>query len=249
MEDKILYLFIDESGDLTFSPKGGSKYFLLTCVSTLTPLEGRGAIAALTLGHKYELMAQGRANGSYSASAHPQSLRDKIFDCISGIKDFEVDCIVAQKNKANWALYESFDIKPGKTGDGFKLLTKKNQERFYMRVSETLLKYLLKRYLVLRKNQEIKKVVVIFSAIFNNDKQESIKKHLKQLFNEQLGIIPHIVFRPAQEDPNCQIADYCGWAIFTKWEHESSELRPYNAIKDKIKNEFPMFRRGEKTFY
>ena len=52
----------------------------------------------------------------------------------------------------------------------------------------------------------------------------------------------HIYFHATKSDLNCQIADYCGWAIGIKWER--GELRSYDLIKHHIQSEFPIFAKG-----
>ena len=53
------------------------------------------------------------------------------------------------------------------------------------------------------------------------------------------------VMWPAESTPCLQVADYCSWAIYRKWEREDTKF--YNLIEDKIRTEFDLF--GRETRY
>lgn len=237
MRNKVLYIFMDESGNFDFSSKG-TKYFVLTCISTTKPLRGRNKFLSL----KYELLAKGINQEHFHTTEDKQDVRNQVFLLFKELGDFEIDSVIAQKNKVNWSLYEDFDVKKKRVGFKFKM--KKVEERLYKQVSETLLQYVIRRYV---KSLNIGKVIIVLSALFTKRKQEFVKKHLKAYFKESYGKIPYIYFHQVKSDVNCQIADYCGWAVYVKWEKE--ELRPHNLISNKIKSEFDIFKPGETIYY
>ena len=239
MNQNVLYIFIDESGDFNFSPTG-SKYFVLTSISTLNPLKDRGNFLNL----RYDLLKEGVNQEFFHATEDKQFVRDKVFQLINQLKDFEIDCVIAQKNKVNWSLYIEPDA--WEEAGHIHLKMEKVEEKFYKQISETLLQYIIRRYVKFRK-WGIEKVIIVLGAIFTKRKQEYITKYLKSYFKENFQKIPYVYFHRVNADINCQIADYCGWAIFIKWER--NELRPYNQIKGKIKSEFSIFERGETIYY
>lgn len=51
--DDCLFIFIDESGNFDFSPKG-SKYFILTSISSLVPTQNRESFLKL----RYKLLSE-----------------------------------------------------------------------------------------------------------------------------------------------------------------------------------------------
>ena len=55
------------------------------------------------------------------------------------------------------------------------------------------------------------------------------------------------VMWPAESTPCLQVADYCSWAIFRKWEY--ADVSWYNSIRDKIRTEFDLFRMEKRHFY
>jgi len=240
LENKTLFIFIDESGNFDFSPKG-TKYFVLTCISTINPFENRDSFLNL----KYKLLGEGINEEYFHATEDKQDVRNQMFSLIGKLNDFGVDSVIAQKNKVNWSLYEALDVckKPA----NFKFKIRKVQERFYKQISETLLQYVIRRYTQYRKNLNIEKIIIVLGALFSNYKQEFIKKYLKSYFKENFQKTPYIYFHQVKTDINCQIADYFGWAIFVKWERR--EMRSYNQIQNKINSEFDIFEKGDGTIY
>jgi hypothetical protein len=124
MNQNTLYIFIDESGNFDFSPMG-TKYFALTCISTLNPLENR--INLLDL--KYKLLRAGVDQEFFRASEDKQPVRDEVFHLIEELDDFEIDSVIAQKNKTNFSLYEDIDVRPKPVG-GFFLKQEKQRRDF-----------------------------------------------------------------------------------------------------------------------
>lgn len=51
----------------------------------------------------------------------------------------------------------------------------------------------------------------------------------------------------ADSDTGLQIADYCGWAIYRKW--EIADTRSHRLIAPKISSEFDLFSRGSQHHY
>ena len=95
---KILYLFVDESGNFDFSP-GGTKYFVLTVLSTTAPFD----IGAPLLKLRYDLLpnyacgSSMEEEGYFHASEDSQEVRNKVFSVISQIDHpIRVDSIIAQ---------------------------------------------------------------------------------------------------------------------------------------------------------
>lgn len=240
---KTLFLFIDESGNFDFTPKG-TKYFVLTCIATTEPVNQRDEFLSL----KYELLGEDIEQEYFHATEDKQKVRDAVFSLIEKLKDFEVHSVVAQKNKVNWSLYEETDLRVNDDGKGFKFTKKQVEEKIYRQLGETLTSWVFKRYRDFKKVENIYKIIIIFDTLFNKTKQELVKKHLKIYFKQKFAKVPYVYFYQGKSDINCQIADYCGWAVFIKWER--NELRPYQKIKDdKIKSEFDIFKMGEITYY
>lgn len=232
--NNVLYIFIDESGNFDFSPNG-SKYFVLTAVSTMNPLHKRVKFSEL----RYDLLTQSVDQEFFHATEDVQTTRDKVFGLIQNqVDDVTVDSVIAQKNKAHFSLYSQQYVKVDRT-IGFT----KQENEFYRIIGQTLLRYILTRH----KQTTLSQVVIVLSSIFTKNKMRIVTKALKTYLKQYAKYPFHIYFHCSQADINSQIADYCGWAIYVKYER--GEVRPYNQIKAKIKSEFDIFHRGTTEWY
>jgi len=226
---RTLFIFIDESGNFDFSPKG-TKYFILSAVSTLNPL-GKEKLEEI----KYDLMKDGTNLEYFHATEDKQVVRNKVYSFIENLKDIEIDSVIAQKNKTNPSLYVSIKKKKPKKG-----------EKLYTLALQTLLQYIFRRY---NSSAKVDQVVIVLSSIFDVNKRELIKKtikiYLKQIFSNPF----YLYFHQNRSDKNTQIADYCCWAIYRKW--TDGEIRPYSAVNkgNKIKSEFDIFKTGKTIYY
>lgn len=226
MSSKTLYLFIDESGNFDFSP-GGTKYFILTALSTTGP----HSIGSPLLGLRYELLPNysgGRAleeNGYFHAAEDAQSVRDSVFSTImKNGEDMRVDAVIAQKNKANPRFHTQ-------------------QLGLYQKMGEALLNYTFNRAVWGKYDH----VVLVFSSLFDRKKRGILKQTFKSLI-KTLATKPYsLYFHDSKFDLCNQAADYFGWALYRKW--ESLDERSYVLIKDLVKSEFAIFNKGRTEYY
>ena len=160
MNDKTLYLFVDESGNFDFSPNG-TKYFVLSCLCTFLPVQERERIMDL----RYSILGDGTDQEYFHATEDSQTVRDKVFNIIKNLKDeFEIHSVIAHKNKANPALYREEYQKRGKK------IQRIVGAEFYQRNCRTLLQYVFNR----PKFQQTEKIVVVLGSIFTREKQSLI---------------------------------------------------------------------------
>jgi len=226
---RTLFIFIDESGNFDFSPKG-TKYFILSAVSTLNPL-GKERLEEI----KYDLMKNGTNLEYFHATEDKQVVRNQVYNFIENLENIEIDSVIVQKNKTNPSLYISDKKKKSKKG-----------ATLYTIALRTLLQYIFCRY---DNSAKVDQVVIVLSSIFDVSKRELIKKiikiYLKRIFSNPF----YLYFHQNRSDKNTQIADYCCWAIYKKW--TNGEIRPYNAVNkgNKIKSEFDIFKTGKTIYY
>lgn len=231
--DKTLFLFIDESGNFDFTP-GGTKYFVLSCLSTFNPIEEREKLIIL----RYKLLCEGIDQEYFHATEDTQITRDAVFRIITSLSDdIEVHSVIAQKNKANPILYKEEYVKKGRR------IKRVVGAEFYQRLCRTLLQYVFRRSNF--KNTD--KIVVVLGSLFTRDKQSLILKTLKKYLKENFSLPFEIYFHCSQADLNCQLADYVGWAIAIKYER--NEKRSYQLIQEKVKSEYEIFKRGSTVYY
>lgn len=226
MNSKTLYLFIDESGNFDFS-QGGTKYFILTALSTTNP----HSIGSPLLELRYQLLPNysgGRAleeNGYFHAAEDAQSVRDFVFSAIiQNGKDMRVDAVIAQKNKANLRFHTQ-------------------QLELYQMMGKALLKYTFKRAVW----GNYAHVVLIFSSLFDKKKRGILKQTFKSLIKSLAAKPYSSYFHDSKFDICNQAADYFGWAIYRKW--ESSDKRSYVLVRKLVNSEFSIFNKGVREYY
>ncbi len=206
-EPRDLYIFIDESGNIDFSEKG-TRHFVLTAITLDNPLT-----TSSTFNHlKYDLMIEQLWNPlqSFHASEDRQIVRNKVFDFIQSINSLRIYSIIVNKNKFKESeLIES-------------------SEKFYSKINSLLIRNILTQ----ENTTPCKKIIIIVGALMSTNQREFILKSIKQVLKSwsQTPFIIHFI--KSSTDLNCQIADYCSWAIYVK--AERNETRPYEKIKDKI---------------
>jgi hypothetical protein len=84
----------------------------------------------------------------------------------------------------------------------------------------------------------------------DKSQQVALKENLKKRADEVLvpaGIPFTIDHHDSSAHALLQAADYCSWAIYKKW--HSNDLRSYMHIANKIKNEFDLYAKGDRTYY
>ena len=224
-----LYVFIDESGNFDFSPKG-TKYWVLAAVATQSPMSQREKL----MGMRYQLLAEGHDHECFHATEDRQTVRDDAYGIIGQLDDISVHAVYVQKNKAHPSLYE----KPSKGR------TKHKGEDVYSVAARSLLKYVFMRY---GERSDLSEVVVVLGSLFNKTKQGSIKRTLKRELKAHLKKPFHLYFHDGKSDINSQIADYCSWAVYRSVEDE--ELRPFRAVQSRVKTTFDLFARGTAEYY
>jgi hypothetical protein len=233
LDRNTLFLFLDESGNLDFS-RTGSRYWSLTAFCTFHPASWKTEFLDLL----YSLADDSQGQECFHAAEDKQVVRDSVFQLINGLTAFnEIQCVIAEKAKTNPSLYSKRRMKQG------KFIKEKDESPFYRAVCKALLRYVFS----CRQFGDAQKIVIILSSIFDKAKQGAIRGALAKELKEQAKVPFLIYFHSNKVDLNCQIADYCGWAIFRKWERQDE--RSYALIKHMVKNEFDMFARGTLRYY
>lgn len=215
-----LFLFLDEAGDFTFTPQA-SQWLVFTCLSTTQP----AAIAREFAELRYDLFRQGSQLDRFHAAEDKQAVRDRVFNLLSANTEYQLDAEVVEKRKAIPYL-QSYGL--------------------YSRIYRDLLRYVLRRQNWL----ELDSLQVICDTVPLKEKRKAIEGELKfkvkQLMSKRRKPY-YVVFHSSAAHPFLQAADYCGWAIFRKWERD--DLRSYNLIKSSMRSEWDVFRSGTTYYY
>lgn len=186
------YIFLDESGNFDFS-RNGSRYFVLTGVSLRRPFLMLQALDA----YKHDLLESGR-NIEYFHCAHDRKdVRSQVFDLITAhIDRLRVDCLVTEKSTVEAKL--------------------RQDTRFYPR----MLGYLLKKILHAELAYGTQEFIVITDSIPLHNRRHAIAKAVKNTLTDMLPDTKEyrIMHHSSRSHYGLQVADYCCWAIFRKWE-------------------------------
>ena len=209
------YIFLDESGNFDFSSRG-SRYFLLTSVSMKRPF-----LAARTMDeYKHDCLEYGLNLEYFHCYRDGRDIRRRVFDLIASHLDgMNIDCLVIEQARTDPALRED--------------------RRFYPELLSHLLKLVLPTEL---KTDGVEKVIVITDTIPVNKKRIAAEKAVRTALR---SVLPprmkyHILHHQSRSHYGLQVADYCCWAIFRKW--QTGERAWYDHIKPAVRNEVEFYR-------
>jgi hypothetical protein len=217
---KTLYVFLDEAGNFDFSPTG-TKYFMLGSIALQRPFGFSAPLSEL----KLDLLEAGLEIERFHATEDKQPTRDKVFEIITrNLSEIRIDSTIVEKRKTGPALRVDC--------------------RFYPELLGYHLRYVLQGYAL----SDFTKVVVITDAIPVSGKRKAIEKAIKGVLATKLprGVDYLVLHHESKSNIGLQVADYCTWAIYRKWDR--GDDRSQRLIASKIQSEFDFFRRGT-TFY
>lgn len=218
---RYVYVFLDEGGDLNFSPTG-TAFFTLTTVLATRPFEWDGPLTDL----KYDLVELGLDIEYFHAAEDRQAVRDRVFASIgTTLPRVRIDSLVVEKRKTGPALQA--------------------EERFYPEMIGYLLKYVLHPSNI----REYSEVIVVTDTIPINRKRKAIEKAIKQTLSHMLptGTRYRLLHHASKSVVGLQVADYCNWAIFRKWER--GDPRSYTLIQAGLQSEYDIFKKGVTYHY
>jgi len=230
--ENVVYIFVDEAGDMDFSVNG-SKYYMFNFLVKQRPFKVHEHIA----NYRYSLLERnldkfdGRRLDIEYFHAHNDNkyIKDELFNTISTF----------DKNRVKVYSYilEKPKVNPKK---------RKEKEQFYI----DNLNYSIQR--LLHKLQIDSNFIIITDRlpVQKNKKKQigALKKGIKEyLRTNELDIRYDIFHHASASSANLQIVDYISWAIFRKYEREESVY--YDKIKMYILDEDIMTKDREVNHY
>lgn len=216
----VLYVFLDEGGNLDFSPTG-TRYFTLTLVTKERPFNAFQSLVNL----RYDFIEEGLDIEYFHATEDRQAVRNKVFRTITEeLSEVTIDCMVVEKAKT---------IPPLQVA-----------ERFYPHMLGRLLKYVLERSLSKRHRE----VVIFTDRIPVKRKLKATEKAIKTTLKAMLpnSAAYRVYHHASMSNVYLQVADYCNWAILRKWTR--NDLRSYRLIERMIRSEFEIFKNADSRF-
>lgn len=216
-----LYVFLDEGGNFDFSAKG-TRYFTLTALTTSRSFAWDSELLAL----KYDEIERGLDLEYFHASVDEQATRHRVFDVIERhIAEARIDSVVVEKRKTipDW----------------------QTPPRLYPEMLGYLLRYIMRR----ERLSEYTGLIVMTDVIPVRKQREAIRKGILESLSGGLpaGFPYRVLHHDSKACPGLQVADYCNWAIYRKWDR--GDERSYEHIRSAIRSEFDIFRRGKKIYY
>jgi len=193
-----IYIFVDEAGDMDFSPKG-SHYYMFNFLVKQRPFQLHESIA----NYRYDLLERNLTPDNdkrldieaFHACKDNKYIKEKLFNIIS---DFDDDTV-----KVYSYILEKPKVDPEK---------RKEKETFYI----SNLRYAIER--LLDKLSLDTNIIIITDRLpvaKNKQKQvKALKKGVKEYLNRNALSFHHC----SASSANLQIIDYIGWAIFRKYE-------------------------------
>lgn len=216
-----IHVYADESGNFDFSRgPGATRYFILTSVTFFDDRQARAELDEL----RYELAWGGATSiGTFHASEDRQYVRDRVFEVLAPHR-FRVDATILEKAK----------VLP---------YVRETDERFFRYVW-----YYHTRHVVPAISPADSELLVATASIGTKKRHVSFHSAVADVVAQ---VSPDQVVRtvhwPAPSDAGLQIADYCSWAIFRKWEHQDE--RSHRLIADKIATEHDLLRDSAPVYY
>ncbi len=186
-----LYIFIDESGNFDFSPKG-TRFFVVSAYITIEPVNLTADISIL----RYGLLRSGHEQESFHATEDKQFIRDAMYKIISKSKSY-YSFIYTEKVKLPANL--------------------QNKKQSYTLSIKVLLSNILDYEKKLAKKYD--QIIVIMDKVLIKEEKSYLYKIIRpelKKFNTRF----ELYFFQTKSDHNAQIADYGSWAKYVGLERE-----------------------------
>ena len=200
-----LHVHLDESGNFTFKTTG-SRYYVFTAAWTYEPAALAGDLTALRFG----LLKQGHDLNRFHASADKQVNRDAVVHALARHGGWHFAAVVIEKAK----VYPDL----------------RAPHRFYPQFASSVLKYVFRRHVAPGTGTAL----VFTDTLPVHERREAVEKAIKSACRQVLPKATRFeaYHHPSASNPWLQVADYCSWAIFRKWEH--GDPRTYDLLGHRL---------------
>ena len=176
--------------------------------------------------YKYDCLEYGLAQEYFHCADDNVHVRAKVFDIICAhLSNMRVDSLIVEKRKTGPALQSDY--------------------RFYPEMLGYLLKFVLSRPSHMGANE----VIIIADTVPLKRRRQAIQKAVKGALARMIPSGPRyrILHHDSRSHHGLQIADYCSWAIFRKY--EKGDLAAFDPLRPAIRSEFDIFRMGTTYYY
>lgn len=204
-----VYVFLDESGDLGLA-SGGSRFFVLTSIVMERPFDLYQELDDL----RYNLLEEGLDIEYFHCVNNVKRVRSMVFNPLATqLAGKTMHSVVVEKANASQSLPE--------------------RGRLYSVMVGALLRLTLNRPDI----QNADKVVVITDKLPIQQQRRAAERAIKTAFSDLLPRDPpyRLLHHYSRAHYCLQIADYCCWAVFRKY--ESGDTLAYEMIRPAIMSE------------
>lgn len=216
-----LHVFLDESGNLEFSPKG-SPFYVFAAAWTYEPR----LLAQELMSFRFKLLRDGHDLDSFHATRDKQPHRDRVVELLLNHRDWTFASLVIEKAKVYPPL--------------------RDQIRFYPEFAAMLLRFVLRG----RVQAGTERVLIYTDRLPVQRNTRAVEKAIKTACRAELSdeIAFHLYHHPRQSNTWLQVVDYCCWAVHRKW--DGKDTRTYDLLKRRIaKLELEVTRSGTTRYY
>ena len=189
MKENVLYLYIDESGNLDFTD-GGTEWFIVTGIVMRRPFDA--ATSLLTF--KYDCIEDGIDIERFHASEDVDIVRTGVYTRIS---EHGKEC------KAYSAKVHKPSL-PDSMKDPAKVYSIAFDWLIYGAFRDVDLK-------------EVSEVIVVTDTLPKDATRRQVEKPLKTFMKryfQDAGVPYVLLHHKSESDPNLQVADYMSWAVY-----------------------------------
>lgn len=187
-EKRPIYVFIDESGNFDFSPRG-TGHFVMAAVIAGEPVASSGALQRL----KYELLAEGVDLPHFHGSEDRQFVRDRVLEAINCLSGIEARVFFIDKRRAGSTVHDPVGT----------------YSLFGRAIAQSLLDG--------PPDEEGGQVVVVFDKALTHKHENAFLAEIKPAL-AAVSRPYRIYFQSVKFDFTAQIADYVAWATYVSLE-------------------------------
>ena len=187
-----VYLFLDESGTLDFSFRG-TRFFVLTSVSMKRPFRINDALDS----YMYKCIENGMDIEYFHCYSDSKRVRRVVYDLIAEyVESIDIDCLIIEKSGVAAELQNGVRFYPAMLGHLLNLTT-----RFDSVAGDS------------------SEIIIITDTVPINRGRRAVEKTIQTTLAHILPRGRHrTLHHQSRSHYGLQIADYCSWAIFRKWE-------------------------------
>jgi hypothetical protein len=215
-----LHVHLDESGDFHFTPRG-SKWYVFAVAWTYVPAPLANELTALRFG----LVKAGEDLDAFHACEDAQNTRNLVVSAMARYNTWNFASLVIEKRKVNPSVRDEHD--------------------FYPKFASMLLRFVFRG----RVRRGTSRVLVYTDTLPMTKHRRAVEATIKVACRSDLGGTPFQSLHHKRQSNNwIQVADYCSWSVFRKW--EGGDLRTYDQLRLRLATaELNVMARGDGTVY